>query len=438
MIGRRLAAGLVAASFAMAACTVTFGTNATPTPSPPPDRSPSPVPTGPRSAAAAMRRLCEAPKPGGGGPGITPEGPTPPAIATVERQVEAVRGLRYTAPVDVRSITPEQMGRRLTRSFDKTFPAEFYARRSQAWGTIGVIPAGTSIRDALLEFQTGQVVGFYNPANGKLVYIGGGELGLNERFILAHELTHALDDQRFELSRLDEIAARCDDEAFTAALGAVEGEAQLFATQVILRFPSSAAGGGSGGGGSLEGIPPFIVNLELWPYTVGMAFVQRLEEQGGISRVNRALTSFPVSTEQIIHPERWPNDVPSPVDITDLGPALGTGWRDLDVMTIGELWLQQMLRLRLDRGAADRAAAGWDGGIYRAWTDGSSTTIVLRTVWDTPADAREFAGAMRTWVVGGGTASVSDPAGGRVDVLFASDAATLTALERSVSGQVSR
>jgi len=97
-----------------------------------------------------------------------------------------------------------------------------------------------------------------------------------------------------------------------------------------------------------------------------------------------------------------------------------------------------MLRLRLDRGAADRAAAGWDGGIYRAWTDGSSTTIVLRTVWDTPADAREFAGAMRTWVVGGGTASVSDPAGGRVDVLFASDAATLTALERSVSGQVSR
>lgn len=429
---RRLAAGLVVTSFAMAACTVTFGTNGTPTPPPPPDRSPSVVPTGPRSAAAAMRRLCEAPKPGDG-TGVTPEGPTPPAIATVEQQVEAVRGLRYSARVDARPVTQEQMDRRLTRSFDKTYPVGFYARRSQAWGTIGVIPAGTSIRDALLAFQTGQVVGFYNPANGKLVYIGVGELGLSERFILAHELTHAIDDQRFGLSRLDPIAARCDDEAFAAALGAVEGSAQFFATQVILRFPSSAAGGGSSGGGSLEGVPPFIVQLELWPYTVGMAFVQRLDEQGGIARVNRALTTFPVSTEQIIHPERWPNDVPQPVDITDLGPALGTGWRDLDVMTIGELWLQQMLALRLDQGEADRAAAGWDGGIYRAWTDGSRTAIVLRTVWDTPGDAQELADAMRAWV-SGGTATVLDPVGTQVDVLFASDAATLTALERTVSG----
>ena len=162
----------------------------------------------------------------------------------MEQQVESVRGLRYTSHVDVKAITQEQIDRRLTKNFDKTYPVDFYARRSQAWGTIGVIPAGTSIRDALLAFQTGQVVGFYNPANKQLVYIGDTELSLTERFILAHELTHAIDDQHFGLGRLDSIAARCDDEAFTAGLGAIEGSAQFFATQVILRFPSDAAVGG--------------------------------------------------------------------------------------------------------------------------------------------------------------------------------------------------
>ena len=362
---------------------------------------------------------------------MTPEGPTPPAIATVEHQVEAVRDLKYTSRVAVQPLTQAQIDRRLTKNFDKTYPVDFYARRSEAWGTIGVIPAGTSIRDALLAFQTGQVVGFYNPANKKLVYIGDTELSLNERFFLAHELTHAIDDEHFGLSRLDTIVARCDDEAFTAALGAVEGSAQFFATQVIQRFTTDAPGGGSGGG-SLDGVPPFISQLELWPYTIGLAFIQRLDEQGGIARVNQALTTFPVSTEQIIHPERWPNDVPRPVDIPDLGPLLGGGWKDRDVMTVGELWLQLMLDLRLDTGAAARASTGWDGGIYRAWTDGPHTAVVLRTVWDTTGDAQEFADAMKQWI-GTGTAFVGDPVGARVDVGFASDGSTLDALRSALN-----
>ena len=224
----------------------------------------------------------------------------------------------------------------------------------------------------------------------------------------------------------------CDDEAFTAALGAVEGSAQFFATQVITRFPQSVTAGGSSSAGSLEGVPPFIVNQELWPYTTGFAFIQRLDEQGGTAQVNEALTTFPVSTEQIIHPERWPNDTPQPLDIPDLGPALGGGWKDLDVMMVGELWLQQMLVLGIGQSQADRATTGWDGGLYRAWANGSSTAIVLRTVWDTPTDAREFADAMDAWVMGH-DASVADPVGSHVDVLFASDGATLASLQNAMA-----
>ena len=430
ILGRRLesVALVIALALVAAACTLTVGTER---PSRPPVRATaaSPVPTVTGSAAAAMKRLCEAPKVGSGS-GVPPEGPTPPAIAAVEQQVESVRGLRYTAPVGVTPVTQAQIDRRLSRSFDKSYPQDFYARRSQAWGTIGVIPAGSSIRDALLRFQTGQVTGYYNSTTKRLVYIGDTELGLNEHFTLAHELTHAIDDQHFGLSRLDAIGARCDDETFEAALGAVEGDAQFWATQVVERYPS-ASGGGSSTGGSLAGVPPFIVKLELWPYQAGLDFIRTLDDEGGTALVNRAMRTFPVSTEQVIHPDRWPNDQPVSVDVPQLAGKLGPGWRDLDVMTVGEAWLQLMLGLRLDAATASQAATGWGGGIYRAWSDGSRTAVLLRTVWDTPQDAQEFADAMTRWI-GDGTASVIGPTGSRVDALFGSDQASLDALRGAV------
>jgi hypothetical protein len=58
--------------------------------------------------------------------------------------------------------------------------------------------------------------------------------------------------------------------------------------------------------------------------------------------------------------------------------------------------------------------------------------VVLRTLWDTPTDAREFADAVSRWIGIGGTASVVGPSGDRVDVLFASDAGTLGRLRRAV------
>src|SRR5207342_2689804 len=106
---------------------------------------------------------------------------------------------------------------------------------------------------------------------------------------------------------------------------------------------------------------PFIMQLQFWPYTAGQAFIDALDRRGGVQAVNGAIETFPLSTEQVMHPERYPNDVPQPVDVPDLSAQLGDGWRDLDVMTVGEAWLQTMLRLRLDHATADDAAAGWDG-----------------------------------------------------------------------------
>ena len=261
-------------------------------PTVPPQSSPSPVPTGRGSSADAMARLCIAPKPGewqaeGGrrhpGRHRRDRGPGRRPCASSGSPV----------PVAVNPIDDATMDRKLAKAFDQTYPVKFYARRTEAWRTIGVIPPTADIRESLLAFQTGQIVGFYNPADGELVYLSGGDVldSLTERVILAHELTHAIDDQHFDLTRIDDIVASCDDETFQAALGAVEGSAQHFAFAVATEFPGGTVD--QGGGGLPTGVPPFITQLQLWPYTAGQLFIDALDRRGGVRAVNGAIDTFP-------------------------------------------------------------------------------------------------------------------------------------------------
>lgn len=435
----RLIGGFLMMAFAGAACTFPVGDgtlDGSPSALASIDSTPSPIVAGPGSAAAAMRELCVAPQPVGGSQPAE-AGDVPAAIAEVEQQVQTVRGLVFEHPVAVTPLSQTQIDERLTRAFDKTYPAELYDRRTLAWRAMGVIAPDDDIREALLAFQTGQVVGFYNPQNGRLVYAGDTDLDLAERFTLAHELTHAVDDQHFDLSRLDEIAARCADEELLAALGAVEGSAQFFATAVVTRFPQGDLGvgaGAGGGGGSVAGVPAFIVALQLWPYTTGQAFMAALDERGGTQEQDRAVRELPASTEQVLHPERYPNDLPQGVDVPDLSNGLGHGWRNLDVMQVGEEFLREMLRLRLDQGTADAAAAGWDGGMYRAWSNGDRVAVVLSTVWDSPGDAGAFVEAMNEWFDAGETSGFAlQGRDGEVRVGFATDATALDALRQAMA-----
>jgi len=442
---RRIA---VLVSFALIAAACTASPKPTPSTAPASPTAPAPstdtasptpahVPSG-ASAAQAMRALCVQPTYASTEP-VAP-GETPPDIAEVERQVEQVRGFEYRRPVAVQAITDAEMDAKLDAYFEGSYPKAFYDRRTIAWRTIGVIPQDADLRESLHAFLTGQVVGFYDQETGELVYLGGGDLGLAERFFLSHELTHAIDDQRFDLKRLDRIAGRCRDEQVLAALGAVEGSAQYFATRVLLEFPTfdlndilSLIEQLTSTGGSPPGVPPFVYALQTWPYEAGLEFVSAEVASGGMAAVDGALRSFPVSTEQILHPERFPSDVPTPVDVPDLASGLGPGFTDLDVMQVGEEWLRAMLRLRLDSGVADAAAAGWDGGVYRAWSDGDRVGGVLRTVWDTPEDARAFVDALDGWLAAGDTLGAADQRGSTVDFRFANDPELLDRLAEATA-----
>ncbi len=443
----RIAALVVALGFALAACTGTGApgdpaadgqTSAAPVP-PSPEVA-SPAPGGPDSAAAAAKRLCEVPEPKlDSGSDVPAEGPTPPLIAQVMRQVEMLRGFDYDHPVVAEPVSQAEIGRDIVEYTDKAYPKGQYARRSIVWDTIGVIPVGTSLRDAYESYGSSQVIGYYDTVTGELKFAGSESPSPLERITLAHELTHAIDDQRFGLERLDVMGAECRDEAAAAALALVEGNATFFMFRWAQTFLTAAEQVQVGieaatQDATAEGVPPFVARLQAWPYDQGMRFISALDSRGGLDEVNQAFRDLPVSTEQIIHPERYPNDAPTSVDVPDLSAALGPGWGDLDVMTIGEEWLQTALGLRLDGSEASAAAAGWDGGTYRAWSDGTHTAVVLSTVWDSEKDAEEFATSMADWIdQGDRAATVLEPVGGTVTVLFATDTATLQTLEAATA-----
>lgn len=403
--------------------------------------SPSPAVSGEGSAADSLEALCRYGPPPGSEP-VTAEGPTPPTIAEVEAAVEDLRGLEFTEPVVAEAVSERELVAGLEESFDYSYPRQILKRKSRAWQTIGVIPAGTSIRSELETFASGQVIGYYDTLTGELVFIGTDDPSPYERVTLAHELTHAVDDQHFGLERIDELTTSCKDEAAAAAIALVEGDATFFMTQYAFSYLTSQEllEVQSESGGDTPTVAPFIESQQIWPYLKGQAFVQALASEGGVDAIDDAFRDMPVSTEQILHPERYPNDVPTPVDVTDLGPALGPGWRDLDVQEVGEEWLSLALDLRMDASDAADAAAGWDGGLYRAWTDGRDVAVVLSTVWDSPGDAEAFAAALTSWIAGSPddqAAEVLPPDGNAVRALFASDAATLEALgsaARSLAG----
>jgi hypothetical protein len=439
-------AGLAAAAaLLLASCT-----GSSPPGNPGPRTSEAPVPvspeerptgsTGPESSAAAAERLCEVPRPKPNqDSGVPAEGPTPPVIEQVMRQVAQIRGFDYDHPVVAEPVSQAQIGRDVVDYTDQAYPKGQYARRSIAWDTIGVIPDGTDLRAAYENYGSSQVIGYYDTVTGTLKFTGSASPSPLERITLAHELTHAIDDQRFGLERLDQLGAECRDEDSAAATALVEGNATFFMLRWARTFLTAAEQVQVGieaaqQDTSTDGIPQFIVRLQAFPYEQGMNFVSALDSRGGLDEIDEAFEDLPASTEQIIHPERYPNDAPTPVNVPNLSAELGDGWKDLDVMTIGEEWLRIALGLRLDTSEAATAAAGWDGGTYRAWSNGDASAVVLSTVWDTADDAGEFADAMNAWIADGdGSATVLEPQDTRVTVLYASDDATLQSLQAAAA-----
>jgi hypothetical protein len=361
--------------------------------------------------------------------------------ATIENQVIAIRGLKPKAPVEPKILDDAGLKKLVSDSFSKDNPPEVVAANERILKAFGLLPPDASLTDLYINLLGSQVAGLYNPDQKTLFVVSrSGQLGGAEKTTFAHEFTHALQDQNFDLGslQLDEIGQ--GDRSF-ARLALVEGDATLSMsywqiqnlTQAELGQMLAAAASDPSTKVLLD-MPLILRETLLFPYVQGLSFVQGLQASGGWPAVDAAFAKPPASTEQIIHPEKYASGE-APIAVTlpsDLAARVGSGWKVGLEDTFGEFQLAVWLRgnTAIGAGGANAAAAGW-GGDRVAVLDGpnGSWAVVLRTAWDTPADAAAFESAAAPLVDGlEAPASLLPGSGGSERwIVIGSDAATLNA-----------
>jgi len=199
-------------------------------------------------------------------------------------------------------------------------------------------------------------------------------------------------------------ACLTDVDACLARRALLEGDAALLAEQWLRTFGSSpipfhGVSACVPSRPTADAISPGLVPVLTFPQDHGVEFARALFLKAGWAGVDQAYASPPVSTEQVLHPDRYPKDTPRPPVYPDPAPALSADWRTEDSGVLGEWRTRLVLEAYLDSEEATLAAAGWDGDQYVLLTNANlgSRALMLLTRWDTVRDAHEFSGAFRTY-----------------------------------------
>lgn len=384
----RRSASVVAAFLVLALVAGCGGSGPTPISSSTPSSRPSGTPVGPTASPT--------------------KAPDPAAVyASIEEQVRAIRGLPAKAPVDPKVLDDAGIKKFVQETFAKENPPALVAANERLLKALGLLDASASLGKLYVDLLGSQVAGLYS-ADDKALYVvsKSGGLGPIEKTTFAHEYTHALQDQNFNLKglRLDQVG---EGDRAIARLSLVEGDATLTMslwqianlTQAdLLQLLSQSLDPEVTR--VLTEMPPILRESLLFPYQTGLAFVQGLQSRGW-DAVDAAFKSPPATTEQILHPEKYDaHEAAVPVALpNDLSKRMGAGWSVGLEDTLGEF--QMGVWLRQAGSGGTQAAAGW-GGDRIAILDGPNSTfaVVLSTAWDTTADATEFDAQARKVVAG--------------------------------------
>ena len=355
------------------------------------------------------------------------------AADKIKTKLVAIRGLAFRSPVPLVAVSATEARAMLEREVRHQFTPGEWATIGRVYSALGLLPAGTDLEQTFLDLYSSQLAGFYDPVDRRMVLVNDAlrtgvftrvvesviRRDLAGEMVLAHELTHALQDQHFGLS-----TGRADvgeDDTQLALRAVYEGDATLAGYATVLgtlrpgtavslarkleRVPSQMAH-------DYPDIPALIRESIVFQYVAGVNFVSWAYKNAGWEGVNALLARPPRSTEQILHPEKYFVRLENPVRVQlgALAPYLHGEWQLAEEATLGELTIRVLVERFLDRARATEVAAGWDGDRLMALSRGQELALVWLTAWDSERDATEFFSAWATILAGRypGAASTSD------------------------------
>jgi hypothetical protein len=378
-------------------------------------------------AAATTASPAETPSPPHLPAGLSPLSPARAKHVTeLMNAAETYRGLKAKHNVPAGSLSPRRLKAEIAESMPQDYPPEELKALETSLKAFGLIPETMDLRRYLPELLSSQVAGFYDPDRKflALVDLPRGKRGMPdnaEDVTLVHELTHALQDQSFDLRRFEDRDPLSD--GGTARTALVEGDATLTMLDFTLHGSLETMPGVDAvlhtmlmdpekmfdtspdlpGAKEMAAAPVWLRDTLVFSYFQGAAFCVSARRRGGQVLLDYAFTTDPPrSTEQILHPEKWHTrrDDPVVLKLPDLGAEL-PGYRKAAEGELGELSLRIFLREGLkDLKRATLAAAGWGGDRFAVYQkeggkDGEKDRkVVWITEWDTETDAGEFRSAM--------------------------------------------
>ena len=342
------------------------------------------------------------------------------ATQEVLKETSDVRQLTILRPVQSSTQSRAEIERAVIKNLDEdTSPGDLHANEVML-KKLGLAPPDFQYRALMIRLLTEQVAGYYEPKTQQFHLADWIDID-GQKPIMAHELTHALQDQHFNLRRFEHWP-KGDSDSELAAHALIEGDATLAMALYVASNPFRALAflKSMGANGiateELDKAPRALRETLLFPYQEGLNWTRVVYKEGGWKSVSDAFATLPQSTEQILHPEKYfAHEAPVKVTLPDVTSLLNAGvtsqgsgagrstlsrspspnpvsWKRIAFDVDGEwgfyLILDQFLKSPVE---SKQAAAGWAGDRFALYENAKGEVVYVSvSVWDSANDAREF------------------------------------------------
>jgi hypothetical protein len=360
----------------------------------------SPIPTAASPAPAATAPAAPSPPPAA-------EKEEDPAthearlIARTLKRVEAARGIASSKVVPGVLLDRPALIARVKAHVTRELPPEAIRNEGLELQLFGFLPTQFDYESAEYELLKDQLAGYYEPADSTM-YMADDLADSEASATLAHELVHALQDQRWSLGERSKYrAGQGDLSEAVSALAEGDATSAMFDVMIARAAPSSgktaidlpddtfieqirqAMSQGPGGAA------PHVMRSSLAaPYIYGTIFVHQLRRRGGWNAVNSAWDRAPTTTEQLLHLDKFlAHEPPVPVAAPTFA-ALGAGWKASDEDTEGELGARLAFEEWMDPATAADTSAGWGGDRGVLVTNGERIAFGWDLQYDRSSNAR--------------------------------------------------
>jgi hypothetical protein len=377
-------------------------------------------------------------------------------FSEIRKQVETLRGKNFLREVPVFNVSEKELRATSSKDLEKDFPGQELHHYEELLAWLDLVPPGTDLKAAYGQFFAEELAGLYDPETKEMaIPFSAVETNSNknptqkklqdlypavDKIVLAHEFTHALEDQYWSLDDPQDHDRELSTDRGTAHSFLAEGSASRLMIEAI---PAQMAGDAStpyflvwnalhspAGEGILnyalkdawksadtlvEGVPESIARTEAMSYSFGYSFCTEMLRKWGLDGLDYVYEHPPVSSEQVMHPRKYWEWRDFPVQI-DMPKTLPGDWKQISIDSFGESGVAVLFGCQfsnLNHGLD--LARGWDGDHAALFEDATGGRLLFwASSWDSTNAAGRFASACIREREVAHSANVTRNGGGRI------------------------